>query len=299
MTARGQERHGTGQGMSERVEILGLMRFNVVLSSAAKWGWKATQGRSVEEIAALILDPKRIETRLRLARALPIASLAQQTDRDFTLYMMVSSLLPATLKAQLAELEAEFPFIRVVELDPSASLRGTISSLIPAGRPCITFRLDDDDAVGPHHVADLRSMAVTDNEESVLSFPEGVYMAREGGKLTFQQVHYPTNAYGIAFYSRVGASIFDQRNHAKLSEGKMRTNPRPNAWIRSLHADSDSDTRLRSGVRTWSVVPARIVPGLPEYDGLDFVTVANDLAPFTRTGNVGQAFMRVVRRVLR
>lgn len=168
--------------MSGPVEIIGFMRFSVVLESAAKWGWRATCGRTLDRIAATILHPKRIEARLSLARAVPIASLDGQGDRDFLFNVLTSTLLAEPLKRKLAALAAGHPFVRIVEVAPSASLRAVASGLTPADRPCITFRLDDDDAVGPHFIADLRSLAVPANEERVLSFPEGVYMARRGGR---------------------------------------------------------------------------------------------------------------------
>jgi len=285
--------------MAERVEIFGFMRFSVVLSSATTEGWKATKGHSLAENATNILAPKRIESRLRLAQAMPIASLARQSDGDFTLYVLISALLDDASKRLMARMTSEHAFVRVVEVDPSENLRDVAAKLTSVNRPIITFRLDDDDAVGPHFIADLRSIGIAGNEERVLSSPNGVYMAREGRHLTFQRVRYPNNAFGLAFFSREGATIMHQGNHARISESEMRLLAREDAWIRSLHADSDSDTRLRSGLENWTVPPETAADRLPDYRYLDFAAVSRDLAPFTWKHRVGPFVKRWRGRITR
>lgn len=285
--------------MGKRVAIFGFMRFSVVLSSATVHGWKATKGHSLAQNAASILAPKRIESRLRLAQAMPIASLARQTDADFVIYMLISGLLDEGSKRVIAQMAAKHAFVRVVEVDPSDNFQDIAARLTPADQPIITFRLDDDDAVGPNFIADLRGMAAPENEERVLSSPNGVYMAREGKHLTFQRVRYPHNAFGIAFYSRKGSTVMHQGNHARIPEAEMRLLPRPDAWIRSIHADSDSDTRLRSGPPKWTATPEAAGTHLPDYRDMDFKAAVRDLAPFRFKHRVGPFVKRWRGRVVR
>lgn len=122
-------------------------------------------------------------------------------------------------------------------------------------------------------------------------------MARRGGRLALQRVRYPRIACGIAFHTRVGATIFDQRNHAAIPEVDLRLHPRPDAWIRSVHAGSDSGTPLQAG-RPFTTVSFQDAAGmLPDYGGIDFATAARDLAPFGWRHDVRRLAGRALRRV--
>lgn len=264
----------------ERVPVVGLMRFSVVLESAVAGHWRLTKGRSFKKIVREVLRPKRLSARLRLAAHMPLASLANQTDPDFQLCVLFSALIPSLHRAALTDLARQHSFVKLVEVPTSADLRQVCANLIPQGRPCITFRLDDDDAVGPQFIADLRGMATPENEGRVLSFCNGIQMERRGRKLAFQEVEYLNNAFGLSYFDRSGDTIFDQGGHHDIDPAKIVAHPRRRAWIRAIHAASDSASRFKPNRLAWEAIPSCAAEQMPEYGSIDFGKVAPDLAPF-------------------
>lgn len=274
--------------MGERVAVVGLMRFNLVLNESVEEHWRISRGSTLEKMRRDVLDPKRLGQRLRLARAMPIASLARQTDPDFRLCVLISTLLPQPYRAELAAIAGRHPFIELVDVPPEANLRRTCAGLVPPDAPCVTFRLDDDDAVGPNFIADLRTLATPGHEERVLSFVNGVQVERRGRKLAFQEVEYLNNAFGLSCYSRTGATIFDRGGHHDIDPAAIVAHPRPRAWLRSIHAQSDSASRFKPDAPSWAVRPALAAERLPEFEGVDFRALAADLAPIDWTYDLKQ-----------
>jgi hypothetical protein len=264
----------------ERVPVVGLMRFSVVLESAVAGHWRLTKGRSFRKIVREVLRSKRLSARLRLAAHMPLASLANQTDPDFQLCVLYSALIPPLHRSALTDLAQQHSFIQLVEVPTTADLRQVCSNLIPQSTPCITFRLDDDDAVGPQFIADLRAMAKPENEGRVLSFRNGIQMERRGRKLAFQEVEYLNNAFGLSYFDRTGHTIFDQGGHHDIDPAKIVAHPRRRAWIRAIHAASDSASRFKPDRLAWETLPSSASEQMPEYGSIDFTKVAPDLAPF-------------------
>lgn len=273
------------------VKIVGLMRFSVVLHNAYKKYWRVTRHASEDAITRSILNPKRLDARLRLAEHMPIASLARQVDKDFELRVLHSTLLPEPHLARLSALAERHAFLRLAPVAPDADFLKACSDLIPRASPCVTFRLDDDDAVGPHFIGDLRGLARPENLERVVSFVNGLQMERRGRSLAFEEVDYPKLAIGLSLFSAEGKTIFDSGGHGRIAEDRLILHDRPQAWIRSIHAASDSASRFK-GSSTWTTAPAEAARRLPQYGGIDFAAVARDLAPF----DWRHALRRLVRR---
>lgn len=284
--------------MGERVEVVGLMRFSLVFHNSYKKYWRVTRSSEAESITDAILEPKRLEARLRLVEQMPIASLAQQIDTDFRLCLMYSTLLADSYVQDLTALASRYSFIQLVPVAPDADFLVVCSSLISPDNPCVTFRLDDDDAVGPHLVEDLRRLATPGHEERVITFVNGVQMERRGRKLAFEQIDYPKLAIGLSFFTRQGTTIYDSGGHHKISEASIIQHRRPRAWIRSIHAASDSASRFKKHrSHSWLVAPNRATARLPEYAGIDFVAVAADLAPFDWRYTLGRFARRQAQRI--
>jgi hypothetical protein len=258
------------------VAIVGLMRFSIVTESHKK-GYQATRDLSVDEALASVLNPARIENRLRLVETMPMASLSAQTDPDFILNMLISTELQPEYKTRIYALLDRLPYLRITEIGLHDNVRDRMAELIVDGEPTVTFRLDDDDAVGAHHVEDLRALAVPANEGCFLSNPHGLYVQPRGDHLVVQEVDYVRNAFGIGFFSAHGDTVFAAGAHSK-SDVRVATGNRQRAWVRSIHAASDSREEFMSGSPALPLVPENF----PEFAFINFADLRANLSPITK-----------------
>jgi hypothetical protein len=273
------------------VAIVGLMRFSVVTETHKK-GYAATRDKTVEEALATILDPARIENRLRLVETMPLASLSAQTDSDFILHMLISTALQAEYKERIYALLERLPYLRITEIGLQDNVRDRMGELIVVGEPTVTFRLDDDDAVGPHHIEDLRALATPENEGCFLSNPDGLYVQPEGDHLVVQEVTYVQNAFGIGYFSSIGESVFHKGKH-NVSTVRVATGNRPRAWVRSIHAASDSREQFMPGSPAVPLKPA----DYPEFAFIDFEALRANLSPIKKASFLKRA-ARKARSIL-
>lgn len=255
------------------VKIIGIMRFSVVTESH-KRGYKAVRGLSLDEALATVLDPERVARRMALVEIMPLASLSAQTDKDFVLYMLISTELQPQFKERIYELESELDYLHVIEVGVREDVQAHLRALVKKGAPTVTFRLDDDDAVGPHHIADLRALATPDNEGKLLSNPDGVYVMPKGGKLVMQEVSYPNNSYGIGYLSSAGKTVFSVGSHSEFNLDSTAIGERKHAWIRSIHGDSDSGSPMKRHLPVRELEPA----SLPDYGFVDFQALGLSLS---------------------
>ena len=275
--------------------VIGIMRFNVVSASYSR-AFAATRDVSIETALERILDPSRLAKRVALLKSVPIASLAAQTDPDFTLCLLIAKKLPDRFKQELAQLQDENSFIRLVEVDVDDDIMNCMRGLVSQA-PTITFRLDDDDAVGRNHVADLRELAAKSTPQTILTMPEGVYLEAEGRHLLMQEVSYPNNAFGIGSLADDGLTIFHRGTHQNLDQHPIVKGHRRMAWLRSIHAGSDSGTRINRNKPFLRLTPDKAGAALPGYDHIDFASLHQGLDAYERPGLVTR-LKRRARRVL-
>ena len=253
--------------------VAGLMRFSVV-TQGNRGNFRATRKRELAEVAALILSPERLEARFAVFEAIPLRAFDAQTDQDFTLNIMFSALMPEAYQRRLTALAEPRPYIKLVAVTPDRRVDEVARSCVPeVGGRCASFRIDDDDALNPGYVADLRAAATDDNVGKVVTLQNGVYLQPEGGDLLVQDVVYPANAYGLAFVSEDGTTIFDQGAHQKVRERPIAILRRPRAWIRTLHGGSDSGVRIDEN-KPFKRLPCEVVAAeLADYAAIDFCDV--------------------------
>lgn len=140
-------------------QVLGLCRF----SYPAEGGFQAEHA-SVEERARHLYAPQRMEQRLRIFEAFTLPSLQAQTDADFALLVVIGDDLPAPYRDRLQALLAQLPQSQLHALPPGGAHRAVMQRVINGARrgdqrPCIQFRMDDDDAVAVGFVAGVRTAA--------------------------------------------------------------------------------------------------------------------------------------------
>lgn len=254
------------------VSIVGIMRFSVVTQSH-KRGYRAVRDLSLDDALAKVLDPVRLERRMSLVELMPLASLSAQTDRDFVLHMLISRELQEPFKKRIYGLQSQLDYLNVIEVGVHEHVQEHLRGLVQPGEPTVTFRLDDDDAVGPQNIADLRAMAVPQNEGKLLTHPRGVFVMPKNGKLVMQEVSYPNNSCGIGYLSSRGDNVFSVGSHSGFSAKQMVRNDRARAWIRSIHGDSDSGSLFQRGIPVRDVTP----DALRDFGEIDFAALGDVL----------------------
>lgn len=137
------------------MQVIGLCRFSYL-----GLGGFQVEHESLEERAAFLYDPARLDARFRAFEACTLPAMKAQTDPDFTFLVVIGDSFPDWARARLDALLADFPQA-VVQTQPPrqhrAAMRDAINSIrLDNGLPCLQFRMDDDDAVAVNFVERLR-----------------------------------------------------------------------------------------------------------------------------------------------
>ncbi|WP_207099997.1 glycosyltransferase [Paracoccus shandongensis] len=199
-------------------QIIGICRFAFL--GRGDWvGMRSPQSHDaarLDEQAEWLFHPDRMARRLFTLERICLASVAAQTDRDFRFLVLTSTRLPARHLEQLDALCARIPQVELLvsaETEASQALRPTLLQAAEAsGRPALQFRLDDDDAVAPDFVANLRRIerGVRGLPRYALSFPRGLSVICYGTEPpSFWKTRRPfTGAALAARLTEPGRSIF-------------------------------------------------------------------------------------------
>lgn len=166
----------------EASQIIGICRFAFL--GRGDWigmrGADAHDAPRLKEQAEWLFDPDRMARRLFTLERICLASVAAQTDPDFRFLVVTSARLPQVWRDRLSQLCAGLPQAELI-LSDSPDLAGVLRPILmrsarQTGRAALQFRLDDDDAVGPGFVADLRRIgtATAALPEHAISFPRGL-----------------------------------------------------------------------------------------------------------------------------
>lgn len=178
--------------------ITGICRFSYVGRS----DWKAFAGVKGQDEALLarvadgLFQPDRMEKRFRSFRDVTLASVAAQTDPDFTFLVISSNRMPQPMQQRLLDLCRPVPQVKVV-FAAEPTLGEVLAPILDQmaqqdGRPPIQFRLDDDDGIPARFIQRLRAHAarLSDLEQFGICFNRGMMIKLEPGRkpvpLSFQ-----------------------------------------------------------------------------------------------------------------
>ena len=204
------------------MQVIGICRFSYL-----GLGGFQVQHESLEDRAAFLYAPERMEERFRTFETLTLPPLKAQTDPDFTFLIVTGPSLPAAYMDRLQALVADMPQAIVQTYEPGPHrqvMQSAINSVRLLGNdPCLQFRMDDDDAVACVYVERLRE-AATDlrklsrkHRHIAIDFNQG-YIARpgpEGLSATPTQRPFTTAALALMFKPSVKLSVMNFA-HEKL-----------------------------------------------------------------------------------
>lgn len=227
--------------MTATARTIGLLRFSVLTPT-----YYSERFTTLDETAAHIFSPQRMEVRLRIFENLCLPSLTRQSDADFAMVVLAAESMPANYLERLETLLAPYPNIHLRKVGTENHYRliqdGYASIATHGCSHRIEFRLDDDDALDLDFVARTKRLAAA-------------LMQMQGPETPF------VIAYNRGFYVRSrpdGNEVFDACERAPLSTGTTLVapvghGPNPYRFVHrklAQHYNTFSDISVPAFIRT-------------------------------------------------
>lgn len=257
------------------MQVIGLCRF----SYPALGGFQ-TSHDTITEREAHLYQPDRIAERFATFECLTLPSLSAQTERDFICLVVIGQGMPQPLREKLEKLIGDDPRVRILALAPERhrpAMQRAINSVRDETRPCVQFRLDDDDAVATDFVAKLRGRAIEaqdllDDYGTVgIDFNNGhlLRINRDGLEITDVSRTLLTAALGVVF-ARFDTRCVMNFGHHRLPETMpIRSFPDPEMFLRGLGQFNDSGATFSTRDDQFSDVSAEARDHLKLRYGVD------------------------------
>lgn len=242
------------------MQVIGVCRFSYL-----GLGGFQVEHDTLEERAAFLYDPARMEERFRTFETLTLPPLRAQTDDDFTLLIVTGDSLPAPYMERLRALVADLPQVTILSRPPEKhrqAMQEAINSVRRSDKaPCLQFRMDDDDAVARAYVERLREAAHDLRKFSrrhrhiAIDFNQGYIVGTgpEGLSATPTQRPYTTAALAVMFKPSVKLSVMNFA-HEKLPRMMPTVTYTGEDMLLRGHNDFN-DSRQKPGVKPVPLTP--------------------------------------------
>lgn len=271
--------------MDLNIKMVGLLRFSVLSPT-----YYSERFKTLEETAAHLFAPERLDLRFRIFENLCLRSLMRQSDMDYTLVVLTAKTMPEPYMTRLHDLLNPLPNVICRAVDTGIHYRllkrayGAVST--EGASHQILFRLDDDDAVDmdfvrrSKHLA--RGMIPLQGRDTpfVLANNRGFYAQKtDGGVEVFDACERAPLSTGSALVAPVGHGSNPYRhNHRKYSQHfNTFTDISVPSFVRTVHGDNKSDPTQMGRTYKWS--KAQIETGLKQHFDLSVDALQTLLQP--------------------
>lgn len=232
------------------VQIAGLVRF----SYPCHGGFQTAPTN--------IYAQSRMQERFRYFEALCLHSLCTQSDKNFTIGVLIGADMPTRFKAKLEQLLARLPQARLIELPPlpyAEAMRLAFAQLFDGDAPYnLSFRLDDDDAMAGDFIENVRAklpqlFALSGGLDPVgLSFLKGItLLGAKGHRRMIMSVDARPLGVGLCVMvprSRTLNALAFRHQNIQMHMPVIK-DPFPLMNLRSFHSSNDSKARRPAGYR--------------------------------------------------
>lgn len=202
-----------------------------------------------------MLDPQRLDKRLHFLQRVLLPSIAGQTlppaSDWFRLCLLVSDQLPSEAQGALMKVVSAYPWCQVVPVSAERGALGkavnqALMAFVEDDELFITFRIDDDDALGKRYLEALQPFGSETYRGHAISFPFG-YKAwfdySTGGYTRVAEHWEPKAAQGLAYVGHRGDKIrhvFQTGNHTRVDRRlPLLTLPAGPMYLRTYHQGND------------------------------------------------------------
>lgn len=228
------------------MQVIFETRFSFYGSS----GWRSPASSD----PSILFDPERLERRFGLFERITLPSLAAQTDTDFRLVVLTSSLMPPSFRRRLVELTHDTlgsDCVTGLAKRPRSAgwiFQQHIAREFASEERVAQVVLDDDDAVSADFVGICRAEALAPlpapDASIFLSFPEGCSLVfAEGGRQWLAPRHTPYTNLGLTLVAppatRLHPFLTSHRRIGERHPSRLIERGRP-FYLRSVHDDNDS-----------------------------------------------------------
>ena len=261
--------------MQARTKTVGLLRFSVLTST-----YYSETYTSLDQLAAHLFAPARMELRFRLFETLCLPSLTRQTDADFACVVMTAEDMPAPYLERLAALIEPHPNLVLRPVGTGKHypmLRAAYDSVpLDGATHRILFRLDDDDALDLDFIRRTRSLAHgllrlhDEPPPTIIAHNRGYYVKRrEGGNEVFDAVERAPLSAGVTLVAPTDHGTNPYRfNHRKFAQHyNTYSEISVPGFIRTIHGDNKSNPQIMG--LTHQMQPGRIAEDLIARFGVD------------------------------
>ena len=259
--------------MAAKFKMVGLVRFSVLTE-----GYYAHKFSSVEETAAHLFSPERMELRFRLFEKLCLPSLTRQSDTDFQLVVLTAESMPERYLSRLLDLLDPLPNVvcQAVGVDKLYGLlRAGYDSIPEEGESHrILFRLDDDDAVDGDFVRRTKKFAKGllplqgHRTPFILAYNRGFYLEGSGDSAQiYDSCERAPLSTGTSLVVPTGNKYNPYRfNHRKFAQHfNTFTDISVPSFVRTIHGDNKSNPTQMGLTHKWDV--AKIEAALQKHFG--------------------------------
>jgi len=257
--------------MDLKIKMIGLLRFSVLGPS-----FNSERFKTLEETAAHLFSPERLELRFRIFETLCLPSLMRQSDMDFTLVVLTAKMMPAPYLTRLVDLLEPLPNVicRPVGTGVHFRLLKRAYASVPLEDAShqILFRLDDDDAVDIDFVRRSKHLAQgmipLQGAETpfVLANNRGFYAQKtDAGVEVYDACEKAPLSTGTALVAPVGHGGNPYRyNHRKFAQHfNTFSDISVPSFVRTIHGDNKSDPTQMGRTHKWR--PEQIEAGLKQH----------------------------------
>lgn len=240
------------KGMKSGMKVFGYIRF----SYFGRNDTRISREIADDEVRfAALFDPERMEDRFYFFEKITLASLRTQTDPDFKVIVLCSTIMPDAYKLRLEALVADVPQIEVHYGDAphiSEEVDAKMAELTDGhDGPSIHFRMDDDDAIAKNIIELLKQSGRHQPARTLLTFPRGLYLAVSEDQAFVLRKFEPYIAIAWALVSspRRPANPYRAAHGSHHKRARSAMEPRPFAYIHVAHGSSDTVARQERRLR--------------------------------------------------
>jgi len=229
------------------MQIVGICRF-----SYPCLGGFQTKHATIEERIAYLYSDSRISERLYVFENITLPSIRNQTDKDFTFFILIGDSMPAHYTERLLAMVEGVPQIIVRSFEPMGyrkAIRRIFHEAVDTSHKwVIQFRLDDDDAVAVDFVQRVRRNAIRtmpifeETGKLAIDFNQGYVFELKDGEILATHVKraYWTPALAVVLSTGDPKNVLNFPHHVIHTLMPTLTRNENNMFLRGINNHNDS-----------------------------------------------------------
>ena len=261
--------------MQPKLKTIGVLRFSVLTPT-----YYSERFKTLDDTAAHLFAPERMELRFRLFERLCLPSLARQSDPDFDAIVMTAESMPDEYLERLDALLRPLPNIHLRPVGTGKHyplLRAAYNSVPVDGHTHrIMFRLDDDDALDLDFVRRTKRLAQgllhlhPEPPPTIIAYNRGFYVrAAEGENEVFDACERAPLSTGATLVAPLDHATNPYRFvHRKFAQHyNTYSDITVPGFIRTIHADNKSNPAVMG--LSHQMQPGHVAEELRTHFGVD------------------------------